>query len=489
MNIKQKTIQGIFWSGIQNWGSQAGSFIVFLVLARLLTPDAFGLVALANVFINFMQKFLDQGFAQALIQHQDIEDRHINSAFWTQIFISIVLTTISFISASSIANVFGQPRLIPIFQSLSILFIINAFSNTQTTLLRRNLAFQAMAVSALLGIFMAGIVGVLMAVCGCGVWSLVGQQLTYEIVGAIVLWKSSEWRPKMQFSWSHLSELYSFSINLLGFKLVNFFNQRTDNLLVGYFLGEVALGYYAISQRIMEVMSQLLIDTMNQVAFPVFSRLQDDYQRFVASFFRATQFTSLVTFPIFFAMIILTPELVITLFGEKWIRAIPILQILAFAGIIRAISFLQRSVFVAIGQPLLKFKLGLLNAIFNLIACLMAVQWGILAVAIAHVISDYLVFPVGQFFLKRLISLSWKTYLSQFLAPVICTLIMILTVVIVQQWLTPYLSPQGRLVICSITAMVIYSLTLAGMFPKLFKQIWTLATLIQPSVGKVISNQ
>lgn len=265
MNIKKKTIQGIFWSGLQNWGSQAGSFIIFLILARLLTPEAFGLVALANVLINFMQIFLNQGFAQVLIQKQDLESQDINTVFWTQVFTGCLLTTITFFSAILISKVFHQPSLIPILQILSLVFIVNAFSQTQASLLRRDFKFKVLATRSLLGIIIAGIVGVVMALLGYGVWSLVSQQLTYELMGVIVLWTASNWRPKWQFSWITLTEIFSFSINVLGYKMVEFFNQKTDNLLVGYFLGEVALGYYAISHRILEVMTQLLIGTLNQV--------------------------------------------------------------------------------------------------------------------------------------------------------------------------------------------------------------------------------
>lgn len=481
MNIKQRSIEGIFWSGIQNWGSQAGSFIVFLILARLLTPEAFGLVALANIFINFMQFFVDQGFAQALIQKQEIEDKHINTAFWTQFFIGCLLTIATFTNADILARGFNQPKLSPLLQALCFLFIVTAFSQTQIALLKRSFDFKSLAVRSLLATIIAGIVGIIMAFWGYGVWSLVGQQLTYDTVSAIALWKASSWRPKWQFSRQYLSELFSFSLHLLGFNLTDFFNRRTDNLLVGYFLGEVALGYYAISHRILQVMTQLLIGTLNQVFLPTFSRLQDDYQRFLEAFYQATQFTSLIAFPVFCAVIILSPELVITLFGEKWSASIPIMQILAFTGILRAISFFQRSAFVAMGQPLIQFKLGLLNAIFNLIACLIAVRWGILAVAVAYVISDYLVFPIGQWLLSKLIQISWKTYLDKFLAPVICTSVMVLTLLVAQHLLTSYQNPQGSLVVCSIIGIAVYTVTLRVTFPKLLFQLLALVMLLRTS--------
>ncbi|MEA5619326.1 lipopolysaccharide biosynthesis protein [Cronbergia sp. UHCC 0137] len=481
MNIKSKTIQGVFWSGIQNWGSQAGSFIVFLILARLLSPKDFGLVALANVFINFMQIFLNQGFAHALIQKQNLEEKDINTAFWTQVFVGFFLTTLTLSSANFIAFTFNQPRLTLTIQVLSILFIIASLRQTQVTLLNREFKFKVMATCSLLGIFFAGIVGILMAFWGYGVWSLVGQQLTYEIMEVIVLWTASTWRPKFQFSWQALSQLYRFSLNLLAYKLLEFFNQRTDNLLIGYFLGEVALGYYAISHRILQVLTQLLIGTLNQVALPTFSRLQDNPKQFLSAFYQATQFTSLIAFPIFSAIILLSPQLVITLFGEHWRSAIPILQILPLTGIIRAVSFFQRSAFIAMGQPSIQMKLGLLNAIVNVIACLIALHWGILAVASAYVISDYLVFPLGQWLLSKLISLSCKTYLSQFLAPVTSTIIMVSVIFIIQQSLTSILSLQLNLIICCSIGFIVYTLSIKLLFPELFSHVFTLVALLRSS--------
>lgn len=228
-------------------------------------------------------------------------------------------------------------------------------------------------------------------------------------------------------------------------------------------------------------MSQSLIGTLNQVALPTFSRLQDNSQKLIEAFYRVTQFTSLIAFPVFFAFMILSPELVISLFGQKWTDAIPILQIIPLVGILRAITVFQRSAFVALGQPVLQFKLGLLNATLNIIACLIAVQWGIVAVARAYVLSDYLVFPLGQWLLSQLISLSWKTYLSQFIPAITGTVIMGLTIFISQQLLTLWLEPQGRLIICSLLGIIIYTATLRLAFPRLFSQIFTMFSLLRES--------
>lgn len=477
MSIKKKTIQGIFWSAIQNWGSQAGSFIIFITLARLLTPSDFGLVALANMFIFFFELVLAFGFIQKLIQKDDINDIEINTVFWTQICLGFFFTFSIFITADYVANGFGQPLLTHILQSLSFLFIIRAFSETQRGLLVRSFRFKAIAIRSLFGIIMSGIVGILMAVNNYGVWSLVGQQLTYEITGVLVLWKASDWRPKLQFSVADLRSFSSFGINILGYKLTQFFNQRTDSLLVGYFLGEVSLGYYAIAHRILEVMTQLLIGTLNQVALPLFARLQNDYQHFLDTYYTATQWTCLITFPMFFSVIIVSPELIITVFGEKWLNVVPIMQIISLVGIIRGITFFQRSAFVALGKPNLQFKLGLINSILNLIFCLIAIPWGIGAIALAYVLSDYVAFPLGQWMLSKLISLSWKHYLTNFLAPISCTSVMIVIMILSKNFLIVNLEPYLTLIIISLIGATTYILTLIIIFPLVFSQIWSVIKL------------
>lgn len=477
MSIKKKAIKGVFWSVVQNWGSQAVSLLIFLILARLLQPKDFGLVALANVLIAFIQIFLSQGFSQALIQRQKLDPEHLNTAFWSQFALGFLLTITGFIGAGLIANLFQQPQLIPLIRCLSVLFFFDAFSQVQIALLRRKFAFKTLATRALLGIFVSGVVGIVMAIAGFGVWSLVAQQLVYEGVGIIVLWGVSDWRPRLRVSLLHFQQLFDYGVHILGFQLVDFFNQRTDSLLIGYFLGAETLGYYAIAQRILQVMTQLLVGTANQVALPIFSRLQTDLNRFREAFYQGTQLTSLIAFPTFLGMIMLTPELVILLFGKQWLPAIPIMQILALAGLLRSVSFFNASVFMAMDKPAWRFRIGLLNAILNVIACLVAVHWGLIAVAVAYVLSDYLAFPISLWAVSQLIKTPMLTYLSQLIAPLVCALIMVIMILAIKYLLRDLLNSQAVLIICTVMGALVYGLTIRWLAPQLWQQSLELVTL------------
>ncbi|MGF1492431.1 MAG: lipopolysaccharide biosynthesis protein [Microcoleaceae cyanobacterium] len=468
MSIKQKAIKGVFWSVVQNWGSQFGSLIVFLVLARLLTPEAFGLVALANVFLTFMQIFLEQGFTQALVQRQELEPEHLDTAFWTNVISGVILAGLSFLGAGLIANFFGQPKLTPILQCFSFLFIVNSFGQVHRAILSRELAFKVMAIRSVVGILIGGCVGVGMAVAGFGVWSLVSQQFVFETVVVIVMWQAVKWRPRFVFSPTHFHHLFAFGINVVGFKFLKFFNKRSDNLLIGYFLGEVALGYYAIAYRVLQVMTQLLIGTTNQLALPTLSKLQDQPEKFRQVFYRATQFTSLVAFPTFAGMAALTPELVITLFGEQWQPSIPIMRVLAFAGILHTLSFFNASVLMAMGKPNWRFWISCLEAVVSFAACLLVIKWGIVAVAAAYVVSLYLTFPVGQKFVNQLIGVSPLVYCQQFITPIVSSLIMVAGILAFKFFLQDVIGGRVLLVTGTALGMLIYGLAIWILNPNLF---------------------
>lgn len=477
MSIKQKAIKGVFWSGIQNWGSQAGSLIIFLILARLLSPADFGLIALANTLLAFFNIFIEQGFTFALIQRQEIESEHINTAFWTQICLGLSFTIIGFCSANLISGIFQQPLLAPILQWFSVLFFLNSLNIVQRAILRRKLAFKAIAIRAVTGIFFSGIVGISLALSGFGVWSLVAQQLTFEIIGVVTFWSISDWRPKLQFSLSHFKELYTFGISIFYSNILAFFNKNTDNLLIGYFLGEVALGYYAVAYRVLQVLTQLLVNTGNQVTLPVLSRLQVEPEKFKRVFYKVIQFASLIALPVFLGVETLASELVVIIFGHKWQPSIPIMQVLAFGGIISLILFFNRTAFVAIGKPFWRLRLEVLNVFFNIIACIFAVNYGILPVAFAYVISDFLVIPASLWTLNKLMEISWQAYLNQFISPVICTGIMTTLIWLVKNWLLTILDPQFILVICTFCGVVFYIISLNILAPLLFQELWDLVRL------------
>ncbi|MEM9117871.1 MAG: lipopolysaccharide biosynthesis protein [Cyanobacteria bacterium P01_F01_bin.56] len=487
MSIERKAAKGVLWSVVEGWGSQAISLIIFFLLVRLLSPEVFGLLAMANVFWAFMNVFLDQGFAQALIQCRKLEPEHLDTAFWTNFFIGAVLASVTIASADFVANGFNQPQLAPILKCFSTLFIITSLSNVQKALLEREFAFKAIASRSLLGLFTSGIVGIAMALSGYGVWSLVGQRLTNEVVGSLVLWKASHWRPGFRFSKSHFNQLFNFGISLLALNFIGFFNNRGNDLLIGYYLGPVPLGYYAIARRVIDTLLQLLVRTTSQVALPTFSRLQDDLDQFRKVYYTATQLTSLIAFPIFLGVAVLAPEIIALVSGPQWQASVPIIQILTFSGIVQSMSFLKGPILMAMGKPEWRLWQSLLSITLNIIGFLIAFKWGIIAVTIAYVIRRCLVFPIGQWAIHLVIHFSWQTYLKQLVTPIISALSMAISMLILRGMIVNWFDSEILTIMaCSILGSIIYLVMIKLLSPQLFQ---ILLELLEKSVQKISSRR
>jgi PST family polysaccharide transporter len=225
-------------------------------------------------------------------------------------------------------------------------------------------------------------------------------------------------------------------------------------------------------------MTQLLVSTSNQVALPTFSKLQALPERFRQAFYKATQFTSLIAFPTFIGMATLTPELVTFLFGKEWLPSIPVMQILTFSGIIHTLSYFNASVFMAMGKPSWRLWLSFIEALFSIVACLFAVQWGIVAVALAYVISIYLVFPISQAAVSKLIHVPILIYLQQFMTSLMASTVMATAILMTKYFLVNFLDAKFILLIGTMIGIIVYSLTIRLIDPKLFQYVWELFRIV-----------
>lgn len=480
--FKDKVLKSVIWIAIQNWGEQFGSLLIFFTLARLLDPESFGLVALANVFLAFIYIFLNQGFPKALIQKENIEPEHIDTAFWTNIISGCILAGLCIAFSPAISNIFEQPDLTPVLRCFSLLIIISSLNDIQEALLERQFKFKSVTLRSLISLLISGIVGVALAFKGFGVWSLVAQQLIYATVGVIVIWQASDWRPRMRFSWRHFCELFDFGINILAFNFLGFVNTRSDDLLIGYFLGPTALGYYSIAYRILKIMIQLLIDTVNRVALPTFSRLQADLNMFRKAFYKATQFTSLIAFPCFLGVAILAPKIIPLMFGEQWFPAASVLQFLSLAGMFSAITRFKGAIFIAMGKPSWRVWIGLLSSVINIALFAIAVRWGIAAVGAAYLTRTIIMFPIEQGAVGKLINVPLQTYLSRFSATLFSALIMGAVILVVQMVLVIEKNVLLEVILLSLTGAAAYTLLIRFLAPSLFQEVMTIVLPLLPMV-------
>lgn len=411
LTSRQRLVNAAGWSALQSWGARVISLLVFVLLARLLAPKDFGLVALALVFITLIQTIVEQSFGEAIIQRRDLTDEHLHTAFWTNGAIGLLLTLVVAASAGAIASLLGEPELTPIVRWLSICCLAAGFTSVPQALLQRSLGYKALAVRAMTATMVSGVVAVVCAFAGLGVWSLVVQNIVYATLALYLVWRACDWAPRWCFSSQSALELGHFALHSLGARIGDFLNTRLFDMLIGLYLGATALGYYSVGFKLVTILNQMLTQVTTQISLSAFSRLQSEPARMLRAFYEATQLTCFFAVPAFVALSLLAPVLVPMLFGEVWRPAIPQMQILAWLGVIFALGNLFATVAAATGRPDLRLYLIMSRVVLGVALFFALVDRGLNAIAFGYTLSAAVAIPLGLLIARRLIGVEFGTYL------------------------------------------------------------------------------
>lgn len=472
MDLRTKAIRGVGWSAVRNWGSRLITFVVYAVLARALSQSAIGLVALAGTYVAFVRVFVNQGFAEAIIQREDVDDEHLDTAFWTNLGLAVVAMGLTVALAPQIAWVFGEPELVPIIRWLSPSFLLAALQGVQQSIFERRLDYRTLAIREFSAAVAGGVVGITMAVMQQGVWSLVGLFLTERVVAVIVLWLASDWRPGLRVTCRHFQDLFQFGINILGTNLLYYVNSRADTLIVGAVLGPAALGLYDVAYKLYQSALDLITLTISSVAFSAFSRMQDDRDRMRNAFYTATQTVAVIAFPAFVGGMAVAPELVEVLFGETWIpESATVFRVLAVIGMLHSVFYFHPGIIMACNKPAWRLGISLMNAVGNLIAFSIAVPFGIVAVAAAYVIRGFVLAPVEIYLVRRLIRLDVSEYLRRLALPLGCALVMGAAVFGLAQALEGTFTLFIRVPLLTLAGAALYTACLRLVGPQLFHKV------------------
>lgn len=425
-NLKMKATSGVFWNGLSQFSTQVFQFIVIMILARLLTPEDFGIVGLATLFTGLVGVANELGLSAAIIQRKDIDDMHLSTSFWANIIMGLALFTIFFLMSPFIANFFKEDTLRPILVISSIGLIIGSFGIIHKALLEKGLDFKKTTVVDVCAAFISGIVSILLAVNGFGVWSIVFGSIASSIVSVIVLWKMNKWRPSFKFSFAHFRDLFSFGGNVMGSKFVGYIAMRIDYLVVGKLLGTAPLGYYSLARNLTSFPVQKISWTVMRVAFPVFSSLQDNSKALKEGYLKTIKYVSLVTFPMLAGMFIVAPEFVPIFYGEKWSPVIILLQILSIEAAFVSIGTMTNIVQYAKGRSDIQFKWQVYTTITLPIAIMIGVNYGIVGVAIMLTIMMAIYILIIQIITNRLVGLDMHTFVREMIPAAICSTVLVI---------------------------------------------------------------
>lgn len=460
MTLRRRATAGVLWAFAERFSQELIGFVVFVLLARLLGPADFGVVALAGVFVAFTGLFLDMGFSSAIIQRRDLKPADLDTAFWMNVGISVPMCLLLMGLSGPIANAFDQPALGSVLVWLSPVLILRALVMTQQTLLRRNFGFRALALRGALSLLTGGIAGVALAMEGAGPYSLVAQQWTMALTAIVVLWRASKWRPGFQISRESFRSLFTFGLPLVGDAVVRFVSDRSAVLLIGYQLGAAASGLFAVSSRVMRHVLGLTGMTVNRVTLPAFSELQTDRQRLVRAYYATQRYSAMASFPAFAGLIAVAPEALVLLLGERWAEAALVVQIMALGQLLGNLAVQNTNVMIAVGRPNLVFRLQVARAIFSVVGVVIALRWGILGVAIALALRPIIFMPLGWYLVSRLIDLRFADWLRAIRAPLLAMLAMSAVLLGLRLSLAGEVSPNLLLAILIVVGALTYVLML-----------------------------
>lgn len=414
-NLKRATTHGLFWSFFERIGQQGIQFIIGIILARLLLPEQFGLIAMLTIFMAVAQSFVDSGFGLALIQKQDANHLDECSIFYFNILVGFLVAGVLFLSAPWIAAFYQIPLLTPLARALSLNLVINAFGVVHTILLTKRIDFKAQMKVSVIATVLSGSIGVTMAYQGYGVWSLVAQSIGSNLFRTILLWFFLPWRPSWIFSWVSLRSMFSFGSKLLFSGLLDTIYNNLYFIVIGKMFSAADLGYYTRAQQTQQLPVANLSSTVGRVTFPVFSSMQDDKARLKRGTRKALATLAMVNFPLMIGLAIVAKPLVIVLLTDKWLPCVPYLQLLCVVGMLYPLHVINLNVLVAQGRSDLFFRLEILKKILVTIAIGLTWRWGITAMIYGQIATSIAAYYMNSYYTEKLLSYSVAEQLKDFL--------------------------------------------------------------------------
>jgi O-antigen/teichoic acid export membrane protein len=424
MDLKKKTVKGVTWTVASQAARLLINLVVVVILARLLSPKDFGLIAMVAVFSNFFFILNDLGIPSAIIQKKDVTEEDLSSAFWVNLFEGLIITGLFLILAPVIASFYSASILKPIVMVMSLLFTISSLGMIQSALFSKKMDFKTLSIVEIVSAALGGGVAITLAATGFGVWSIVFQSLTSTLVMAVLLFSLSEWRPRLILRWQPTRRLLGFGLPLMGFNFVNYFNRNLDNLLIGKYLGAKQLGYYDVAYKSLLFPMQNVSSVIGRVMFPALSRLEEDKARVRMAYIRATQYIALITFPLMAGLAVLAPQLVRVSLGPKWEKAIFLIQVLALIGGLQSLYTTIGWIYLSQGRTGVLFMYGVVIAVAYTGSFIAGLHWNVEGVAVAYAIAFVLLLYPSFAIPFSFIDMKFWHYAKQFETIVLGTIAM-----------------------------------------------------------------
>lgn len=378
----------LFWKLMERGGVQGVGFIVSIVLARILTPEEFGLIALVTIFIMLANVFVQSGFNTALIQKKNADEIDFSTVFYFSLVIAGILYAFIFIVSPFIANFYDEPLLEPVLKVLSVILFFGAVNSVQIAVISRNMEFKKLFYSSIGSVVISGFIGITMAYSGFGVWALVGQQISNQLLTTLIMWFTVKWRPLPQFSIERFKTLFSYGNKILVASLIDSFYLNLRSLTIGKLFNAKMVGYYNRGKQFPTVIVSNIDGSIQSVMLPTYSAYQDDRKRVKDMVRRSIVTSSFLIFPLMAGLFIVSEPLVKVVLTEKWLPCVPFLQIYCLVYAIRPIQTANIQAIKGLGFSGTFLRLEIINKGLGVLILIISVPFGALAIAWGVLISS-----------------------------------------------------------------------------------------------------
>jgi O-antigen/teichoic acid export membrane protein len=418
MSLGKKVTRAVSWLAVAQVAQRATTLVVTAILARKLVPADFGLIALTLLSVNFISYFQDMGLSAALVQRADLDEKHLDTSFLINVVGGFALGAAGAALSPLISTLFREPRLTTLLMVMMITLPINGLGWASHSLLQRRLAFKQISIIEWLSMSISGVVAIVLALSGTGVWALVAQNVIASIVSASGRLIAARWLPGLSFSKKHFRELFSFSSGALGYFLVNHGMRNIDKAIIGSVLGTTALGFYSIAYNLILLPGMTICSLVGRVMFPALASVQGDLARFRLAYLRMARTVSFGTFPLIIGLGATAKIFIPTIYSNRWDPSVPILEILIVIGFFEAIAIWGAAAW-ALGNTRMSVICAVISLIALTIAFSVGVHWGLTGVAWAYVMVSPIIFLVPHFWTNRLMGLRLGALLEA-IAPPFC---------------------------------------------------------------------
>jgi O-antigen/teichoic acid export membrane protein len=427
--LKLKGFKALAWDFIGKLARNGTSFIVTIILARLLEPSEFGLIAMIMVFVGIAFIFSDVGLGAALIQRRRVLPIHYNSVFYFNTIIGLLLTAITFFSAPWIAEFYHTDALTPLAKALSFLFFINSLSSVQNTRLRKTLDYATLAKANVGAAVLSGCVGVSLAFYGAGVWSLVAQALSRGIFYNLLIWRLSQWLPGLSFSFKALKQLWGFGFRMFLSGLLEVIYIRLDIIIIGRLFSPSILGFFELAKRLNEMIVQYSSGSIMAVLFPVLSKVQNDLPRFQNIAIKTLGIISFILFFLLGLMYVIAEDLITVLFTDKWLPSVTYFKIILLSAFSYPLSALLVNILSSRGNSKVFLRLEIYKKVIQTINLYVGFLYGIEGYLYGLIIVSFLSIGLNIHYASREIHLSFMQFIRPILTQMAISLLLVFGVI------------------------------------------------------------